>query len=128
MKESFWRRFPQQSDDITNKRTIRGHGRELLHIAFSDSFFRHVTTTNDEEKRYAGISTVDTLGSLTSGLTPEGYSYLKFEDGFARGEFEVEICVTSLEGPYVHARLRINVETNFQNLSMKLYSHRRILH
>ena len=32
---------------------------------------------------------------------------MKFEDGFARGEFDVEICIIS------HVQARLNVETNF---------------
>jgi hypothetical protein len=58
-----WGRFPQ-SDDIENKRTIRGHGKELLHIAFSDSLFKDVKTSKEEEKQFAGISTVENLKSV----------------------------------------------------------------
>jgi hypothetical protein len=70
-----WSRFPQ-SDDIAMQRTIRGHGKELLHIVFSDSFFNGVRV-DAEEKRYAGISTVENLMSITSALVPAGQTYLK---------------------------------------------------
>ncbi len=118
-----WGRFPQ-TNDITDSRTIRGNGKELLHIAFSDSLFRSVTTANDEEKRYAGISTVENLGSGNSNLIPEGGSYLKFEDGFAKGEFDVEVFITSDEGPYTQGKFTIHVEPDFQKLRMKLRSRR----
>jgi len=53
-----WGRFPQ-SDDIEDKRTIRAHSKELLHISFSDSLFKDVKTNKEEEKRFAGVSTVE---------------------------------------------------------------------
>ena len=65
-----WGRFPQ-SDDIDYKRTIRGHGKELLHIAFSDSLFKDVKTNKEEEKRFAGISTVENLKLMSRLLLTE---------------------------------------------------------
>jgi len=38
MKLLAWGRFPQ-SNNLTDKQTIRGHGEELLHIVFSNSPF-----------------------------------------------------------------------------------------
>ncbi|MGB8938050.1 MAG: hypothetical protein WCC17_23415 [Candidatus Nitrosopolaris sp.] len=120
-----WGRFPQRMDFITDKRTIRSHGKELLHIVFSDSFFGSVGTANNEEKRYAGISTVENLNCVKSDLISKG-SYLKFEDGFATGRFEVEISITSDDGPYTEGKFTIYVEPSFQGLRMKLHSRRLI--
>jgi hypothetical protein len=95
-----WGRFRQKINDIQDKRTIRGHGKELLHIAFSDSLFRNVTAANDEEKRYAGISTVENLESMNSNsnLILEGASYLKFEDGFTKANLTLRFLSHQMKG------------------------------
>jgi hypothetical protein len=118
-----WGRFPQ-SNDFDDKRTIRGHGKELLHIVFSDSLFDRVQSNKEEEKRLAGVSTKDNLQLIKSVMPAEGQTYLKPQDGFTVGKFDVEISITSDEGPYVQARLTIYVESNFQGLRMKLHSRR----
>jgi hypothetical protein len=108
-------------DDIAMQRTIRGHGKELLHIVFSDSFFNGVRV-DAEEKRYARISTVENLMSITSALVPDGQTYLKPQDGFTKGEFEVDISITSNEGPFTQTKFMVSVEPNFQNLTMRRIS------
>jgi hypothetical protein len=121
-----WGRFPQ-SNDLTDKRTIRGHGKELLHIVFSDSLFDGVHTNKEEEKRLAGISSIHTLTSITSDIWADGQTYLKPQDGFPIGEFELELSITSDEGSYVQAKLRILVERDFQKLRIKNVHSRRKL-
>ena len=126
-----WGRFPQ-SDDIDDKRTIRGHGKELLHIVFSDSLLNNIQI-NTAEKRYAGISTVDNLQSIKTALVYEGQSFLKFEDGFAQGEFEIDISITSDEGAYAQTRFMVYVTSNTQELRirrirfLKLYIMKKII-
>jgi len=118
-----WGRFPQ-SDDIDYKRTIRGHGKELLHIAFSDSLFKDVKTNKEEEKRFAGISTVENLKLMSRFTVLEGESYLRVQDGFTIGELELELSITSDEGPYVRGKIKIHVDPDFQKLRMRLHSRR----
>ena len=118
-----WGRFPQ-SDDIDYKRTIRGHGKELLHIAFSDSLFKDVKTNKEEEKRFAGISTVENLKLMSRFTVLAGESYLRVQDGFTIGEFELELSVTSDEGPYVRGKIKIHVDPDFQKLKMTLHPRR----
>ena len=118
-----WGRFPQ-SDDIEDKRTIRAHSKELLHIAFSDSLFRDVKTNKEEEKRFAGVSTVENLKLMSRFMVVGGETYLRVQDGFAIGEFELELSITSDEGPYVRAKIKIHVDSDFQKLRMTLHPRR----
>lgn len=125
-KRLAWGRFPQ-SNDLTDKRDIRGHGKELLHIVFSDSRFESIQMSSEAEKRLAGISSIDTFHSLSSALLPEGQTYLKPQDGFTIGEFDLELSITSDEGPYIQAMLTIQVERNFHELRIKKIHPRRRL-
>jgi len=88
-------------------------------LYFRTRLFNDAKTNSEEEKRLAGVSSIDNLKLITSALKPEGQTYLKPQDGFTIGEFEVEISVTSDEGRYSEERFRIHVESDFQRLSMK---------
>jgi hypothetical protein len=47
---------------------------------------------------------------------------LKVQDGFPEGEFQVEISVTSDEGPYTEIILIVDVYNNTQKLQIKKLS------
>jgi hypothetical protein len=53
-----------------------------------------------------------------------GETYLRVQDGFAIGEFELELSITSDEGPYVRAKIKVHVDSDFQKLSMTLHPRR----
>jgi hypothetical protein len=48
-------------------------------------------------------------------VLPVKGTHLKVQDGFAEGEFQVEISITSDEGPYREARFMVHVYNNTQN-------------
>jgi hypothetical protein len=53
-----------------------------------------------------------------------GESYLRVQDGFSTGEFELELSITSDEGPYVRGKIKIHVDSDFQKLRTTLHPRR----
>lgn len=106
--------------DLTETRTIQAQSSELLHVVFSDSDF--VTTPiNLPVTRYACISTIERLNP--TGYRSEGSSNcLRVEDSFSDGVFDIEIMITSDEGPYKRARFKVTVDTHFMGLNMQKVS------
>lgn len=66
-----WGRFPQ-SDDIEDKRTIRGHSKELLHIAFSDSLFKDVKRIKKRKNDLQVFQRVENLKVMSRFMVVEG--------------------------------------------------------
>jgi hypothetical protein len=122
-----WGRHPQSMYDLTSVRNIQGHGSQLLHVVFSDSHF--ATTNVDAPRRYACISTIERLEYEKKELRSRGdtANNLTVEDSFTNGEFDIEIMITSDEGPFSYTEFRIHVESDFQKLSMKkIYPRRKL--
>jgi hypothetical protein len=75
-------------------------------------------------KRFAGISTVENLKLMSRFTVLGGESYLRVQDGFTIGEFELELTITSDEGPYVRGKIKIHVDPDLQKLRMTLHPRR----
>ncbi len=80
-------------------------GKELLHVVFSDSRFE---TTPDDDGVYALVSTMESL-------YPQA-DFVRAQDAFGAGRFEVEVTVTSEEGSSAKALLIIHVDRNYMSL------------
>lgn len=106
--------------DLSTTRTIQAQSSELLHVVFSDSDF--VTTpVSSPATRYACISTIERLNP--PGYRSEGSANgLRVEDSFSDGVFDIEIMITSDEGPYKRARFKVIVETRYMRLNMRKIS------
>jgi hypothetical protein len=119
-KKLTWGRYPQDNDYSTSK-DIQAHGTQLLHAAFSDSDFR-TTPVQDAPMRLACISTIE---RLPMDERAEGAANnLTVPDSFSEGHYEVEIHITTDEGPHVKSRFKIYVENGsreegWRNLRMK---------
>jgi hypothetical protein len=114
-----WGRHPQSLYDLTQTRHIQGHGSQLLHVIFSDSHF--ATTHVNAPKRYACISTIERLAyEQNEPRTYGGRSQnLTVEDSFTNGDFEIEITITSDEGPYKRAKFNVIIDTDYGKLTMR---------
>ena len=109
-----WGRHPHVVGNLSPRVTIQGHGSDYLHVVFSDSDFDK--TPVDAPVRYACVSTIERLRLETrmENTAPN----LEVPDSFSNGDFEVEIAVTSEEGPYANSRFRIHVDTDYSRLTM----------
>lgn len=90
-----------------------------MHVIFSDSHF--ATTHVNASKRYACISTIERLAyEQNAPRTYGGRSQnLTVEDSFTNGDFEIEITITSDEGPYKRAKFNVIVDTDYGKLTMR---------
>jgi hypothetical protein len=92
-------------------------GEQLLHVVFSAKWLQNIQQPGIKYPRYAQISILDPMKSNRG---------LREEDGFSVGNFYVEVIVTS-EEVFTKAKLRIHVEENFLNISMKKLSRSEVL-
>jgi hypothetical protein len=91
-------------------------GEELLHVVFSANWFPNNQPPGIKYPRYAQISVSEPMKS----------NRLREEDGFTIGNFNVEMIITSQE-VFAKAKLRIHVEENFLNISMRKLSRSDVL-
>jgi hypothetical protein len=116
-----WGRLNNLTDLVENQ-NIQGHSSQLVHVVFSDSEFANTPVANGTPTRYACVSTVE---RLSPRLRPAHLAInLRVEDSFTNGEFLVDLIITSDEGPYKRCRLLIQVDQNWENLTMLIYSRR----
>lgn len=86
-------------------------GEDLLHVAFSATWFANLQASGIKYPRHAEVSILERVRG----------NQLREEDGFTVGDFRVEVVVTS-EGAYTKAKLRIHVEDDYHLLRMKKLS------
>jgi hypothetical protein len=82
---------------------------ELVHVVFSDTRFRNASM--EGEHKFASISTNDSSNNFK----------IVVEDGFAEGDFIIEIIITSDERA-TKIRFRVHVDQDFMGLPMNKLS------
>jgi hypothetical protein len=116
--------------DLEENRNIQGHSSQMLHVVFSDTNLGGARDVNGEllnPPRYACISTLSRLridSARFSNPPPAPIFITNFtiEDSFPAGQYEVKVTITSDEGPYKKCRLLITVDTNWENLDLRIVS------
>ena len=94
-----WGHSPYKSD-LSSEINIHPKLGELLHVVFSDSWFRNVLITKGPT-RYASVSTMDALQ----------YDNIRVENSFTNGEFEIELIVTS-EEVSCKSQFKVHIDEN----------------
>jgi hypothetical protein len=101
-KQLAWNRSTNLND-LSETTDIQGHNFSLVHVVFSD-------------RRFNGrIACVSTFGDIRS-------SNHRTEDTFVPGQYVAEVLITTDEGPYLKTFFDINVDQNWELLTMSRMS------
>jgi hypothetical protein len=105
----FWEGTGIQENVSVEKNIQPKEGLELVHVVFSDTRFRNASM--EGEHKFASISTNDSSNNFK----------IVVEDGFAEGDFIIEIIITSDERA-TKIRFRVHVDQDFMGLPMNKLS------